>query len=207
MFVEGSDRSGRSGIFRVDANTGDAEIAIDNLVLDGGEGVWAKDGHTLFNRFNDPKSGLFRIDIPTGLRQVLYKPPPNTDLGLENLALSPDEQTLAFQTRQPNSRTASLMLMPTAGGPVQRLLTITQPETFIFGSFAWTADSKQVLAARTRDKTSELWLVPVDGSDPRQVDFPSMRVFQMRMNPDGRTIAFASGEAAGEVWVAENLLP
>src|SRR4029077_2667172 len=57
IFVVGSDRSGRDGIFRVDANTGDAQLAIDEKTLNGFEGAWAHDGHTLFDRFNDAKLG------------------------------------------------------------------------------------------------------------------------------------------------------
>jgi serine/threonine protein kinase len=207
IFVPGSDRSGRGGIFRVDIKSGEAEMTIDRATLDGNEGVWAHDGRTLFDRFSDPKAGLFRLDVQTGRRQVLYAPPPGLDLGLENLALSPDESTLAFQARQQSSGTSSLMLIPAGGGVAHQLLTITNPERFLFGSFTWTADSSQILVVRTRDKISELWLVPVEGGSPRKIEFPSMRIVQLRMNPDGRTIAFASGEAAGEVWVAENLLP
>lgn len=210
IFVTGSDRTGRSGIFRVDVQSGDAEMAIDQGTLNGMEGAWARDGRTLFDRFGDPrgaKAGLFRIDIQTGQRLILYRPPADSDLGLENLALSPDESTLAFQLRQQASGASLLMLIPTAGGVARQLLQIMKPESFLFGSFAWTADSKQILAVRTRNNTSELWLVPVDGGTPRKVEFPSIRIVQLRMSPDGRTIAFVSGEASGEVWVAENLLP
>ena len=207
IFVMGTDGGGRSGIFRVDANTSDAQFAIDGRGLDGNEGAWARDGRTLFDRFGNAKLGIFRMDIHTGGRQVLYVPPPGLDLGQENLALSPDESILAFQARQPESGKSSLMVIPASGGSARALLTIAKPESFPFGSFAWTADSTQILAVRTRDKNSEVWLVPVDGSTPRKIEFPSMRIFQLRMNPDGRTIAFVSGEASGEVWVAENLLP
>jgi serine/threonine protein kinase len=207
IFVVGSDKSGLSGIFRVDANTGDAQLAIDARTLNGFEGAWAHDGHTLFDRFGDPKLGIFRLDIQTGRRQVLYVPPPGLDLGLENLALSPDESTLAFQVRQPATGASSLMVIPASGGPARPLLTIARPEEFLFGSFAWTADSKQILSVRTRDKNSELWLVPVDGGGARKIEFPSMRIVMLRMNPDGKTIAFTSGEPSGEVWMAENLLP
>ena len=206
IFVMGTDTSGRYGIFRVDANTGEAGLAIDWKTLNGFEGAWAHDGHTLFDRFDDAKLGLFRLDIQTGRRQVIYVPPPGLDLGLENLALSPDESMLAFQARQSATGMSSLMVIPASGGPARPLLTIAEPEEFMFGSFAWTADSKQILSVRSRDKTSELWLVPLDGGGPRKIEFPSMRIVMLRMNPDGKTIAFTSGERSGEVWVAENLL-
>jgi Tol biopolymer transport system component len=210
IFVEGSDGNGHAGIFRVDTNTGEAKIAIDGAALNGNLGAWARDGQTIYDRFADGTGGLFRMNITTLQRKSLFVPPPGVNLGLEyseNLTLSPDERTLAFQARQPAAGTSALMLVPTSGGPARPLLTIKQPEAFLFGSFAWTADSRQVLAVRTRSMDSELWLVPVDGGSPKKIDFPNMRIVQLRMNPDGKTIAFTSGEASGEVWVAENLLP
>ena len=207
IFVTGTDRSGRSGIFRVDANTGDAEFAIDPHTLNLNEGVWARDGRTLFDRFGIEQLGILRIDVQTGRRQALYAAPPGLDLGQENQALSPDESTLAFQWA------TALRHEFSDGDPGRRQRRGAGPADdneagkFPYGSFAWTADSKQILSVRTRDKASELWLVPVNGGSAKKIDFPSMRVFQQRINPDGRTIAFASGEAAGEVWVAENLLP
>lgn len=208
IFVLGSDANGQRGIFRVDVNSGDATLAISEQSLGSGfEGAWSGDGRTLFNRFSNDSRGLFRMNIVTGHRQVLFVPPAGMDLRLENLALSPDERTLAFHLHQQASGTSWLMLVPAAGGPARELLTITKPEHFGFGSFAWSSDSQQVLAVRSRDDTSELWLVPVNGGQPRRVDFPSMQLFQLRMNPDGRTIAFRAGNPSGEVWVAENLLP
>ena len=207
IFVSGNDRSGRSGIFLVDVQTGDAKLVIDKRTLRGQEGTWGKDGRTLYDRFTNALKGLFRIDTQTHQRQVLYVPPENLDLGTENLALSPDENTLAFKVTDRKAGTSSLMLIPAEGGPARSLLTITKPEEFPFGSFAWSADSKQILTVRTRDQSSELWLVPTEGGDARKVDFPAMSVRQMRMSSDGRTIAFTSGVASGEVWVAENILP
>lgn len=162
---------------------------------------------THFNRFSDPAAGLFKIDVRTGSRQVLYVPASGSDLGLENLALSPDEQTLAFQVRQRTAGTSSLMSIPTSGGMARALLTITVPEEFLFGAFAWTADSMEVLATRTQGDKSELWLVPRSGGTARRIGFPEMRVAQLKMSPDERTIAFTSGKASGEVWLVENLLP
>ncbi len=208
LFVTGADRSGRHGIFRVDAMTGDTELVLDRKILRStSEGAWAKDGRTLFNRFRDPHLGIFKIDAQTAQRQILYEPPANLTFDRENLALSPDEKTLAFQVFEKSSGKRSLMVIPTAGGAARTLLTIESPEEFPFGSFAWSADSTQILAVRTKEKVSELLLVPVNGDAVRRIEFKATDIRQLRMNPNGRTIAFTSGEAAGEVWVAENLLP
>jgi Tol biopolymer transport system component len=158
-----------------------------------------------------PNSGIFRIDTQTGQRQLLYVPPPNLNLGQENLTLSPDGKTLAFQARDKAS--SSLMVVPATGGPARTLLTVTKPETFPYGSFAWTADSTQILTVRTRNQAptseaapvSELWLIDMNGQNQRKIDFPAMNIRQLRMSRDGQTIAFTAGETSDEVWVAENL--
>jgi Tol biopolymer transport system component len=213
IFVLGSDRSRQGGIFRIDANTGATELAVDRRALPVREGAWAKDGRTLFDVFGaNPNSGIFRIDTQTGQRQLLYVPPANVNLGQENLTLSPDGKTLAFQGR--DKGTSSLMIIPTTGGPARTLLTLTKPETFPYGSFAWTADSTQILAVRMQNQAktsaagpvSELWLIDVYGQNQRKIDFPAMHIRQLRMSGDGRTIAFTAGETSAEVWVAENLL-
>lgn len=207
IFVTGTDRSGMRGIFAIDAATGDSRLVIDGKSLRGSEGIWARDGRTLFDRSTD-QPALFRLDVQSGRRQVIFVPPAGADLNLENLALSPDEQTLALQLRHHAEGTSSLMVIPATGGTARELLTVAAPEAFLFGSFAWTADSQQILVSRTKGEGSQLWLVPVAGGNARQIEFPQMRVFQMRMNPDGRTIVFAAGGApSGEVWAAENLVP
>jgi|GEM_PF-3369904 len=208
IYVQGKDNEGRGGIFRVDPDTGDATLVVSHALLRSGyEGAWSCDGRTIFNRFDDARLGIFRVDIDTGRRQVLFVPAPGVDLDVENLALSPDERTLAFQARQPAAGASSLLLMPARGGPARPLLTVHQPEVFPFGAFAWTADSSQILTLRSREHKSEIWLVPVYGGEPRKIDFPPMRIVQLHMSPDGRTVAFTAGGRSQEIWVAENLLP
>ena len=211
--VLGQDRTGQQGHFKIDPVTGKATLLISFQDLESQfEGVWSPDGKVMFNRFTDWPRGIFRLDLATRQRTVLYVPPPGTFLGLENLALSPDGRTLAFQARQDAAGTSSLMLVPTAGGAARPLLTVPRPETFVKGSFAWMPDSRQILAVRTRgeyteSETGEIWRVAVDGSPPVKVNFPSMSIRQLRMNPDGKTIAFMSAKPRSEIWVLENFLP
>jgi serine/threonine protein kinase len=205
IVAPGADRNGQTGQFRIDPETGDAALLVSAAALGGGsEGAWTRDGKTVFYRFGDPKLGIFRYDIKTGRRQMLYVPPADVNIGRENLTLSPDERTLAFHAG--HLRGSSLMLMPAAGGTARPLLTIQEPEQFPFWAFAWTPDSRQVLTVRSRGNASELWLVPADGGAPSKIEFPKMDMKQLRLNRDGRTIAFTSGNGASEIWLAENFL-
>jgi dipeptidyl aminopeptidase/acylaminoacyl peptidase len=175
------------------------------------EGVWSADGNMWFNRFDQNARGLFRYDFLTKRRTVVFVPSPGMEMGLENLALSPDGQILAFQVRDlPKYETGTLMLLPTRGGDPRPLLSVRKPESFQFGAFTWLPDSKALLVARSRgnDGPSELWLVPVSGAPLEKIDFPSVKIRNLRLSPDGKTIAFhsAKGELA-ELRVLENFLP
>jgi serine/threonine protein kinase len=203
----GLSKDGKDGFYRIDPESGAQRLLIQSD--DAGsnlEGVWSPDGNIMFNRYSDWRRGLFRLNIATGERRSLYVPPAGEDLATENLSLSPDGCTLAFQARTDAAGTASLMLVPADGGQARPLLTIRRPETFLIGSFTWTPDAKEILVSRTRDEVSEIWRVPVDGSPPVKIEFPAMRVQTLRLNRDGKTIAFTNVKNRAEIWVFERFL-
>jgi Tol biopolymer transport system component len=203
----GKSRDGTEGQFRIDPATGKARLFMTFKDLESGfEGVWSADGKTQFNRYRDFRRGIFRLNTQTLERRVLYVPPPEVDLGTENLALSPDGRTLAFHARNDGAQTAALMLLPVDGGEARTLLTIKRPEVFLLGSFTWTPDSRRILAARTPGANSEIWQVPVDGGLPSKIEFPGGRVIVLRLNPDGKTIAFMRPSWRSEIWVLHNVV-
>jgi hypothetical protein len=55
--------------------------------------------------------------------------------------------------------------------------------------------------------TNELWLVSTIGAAPRKLAFDAERAERIRLNPDGRQLAFVSGGRHAEIWVLENFLP
>ncbi|HKD06093.1 MAG TPA: protein kinase [Bryobacteraceae bacterium] len=215
IMVTGHARNGPPGLYRVDALTGDTRLFRSGRDLETTfEGVWSRDGKFHYNRFADWRRGLFSLDIASGERRILYVPPPGFNMGLENLALSPDGRTLAFQISNQTVGTSSLMLIPAEGGAARPLFTIHDPQKFLYGSFTWTPDSQSVLVSSSRivgnprgeERASELWLAPVDGSAPRKIEFPGMGVMCLRLNPDGKTIAFHSRIYKSEIWVLEKFL-
>jgi len=204
----GESRDGILGQFRINPATGETKLFMSAKDLEStSEGVWSADGKIQFNRYSDFRRGIFRLNAKTGERRVLYVPPPDVDVGTEDLALSPDGRTLAFHARNNKAQSAALMLIPAEGGEARALLTIRQPESFLLGAFTWTPDSQALLAARTRNnRVSEIWRVPVDGSPAAKIDFPAMRIVCLRLNPDGKTIAFHGGEWRSEIWLLQNFL-
>ena len=205
----GVDAKGIQGFYRVNPDTGQSLLVMDAQKMGSPwEGIWSRDGKIHFNRYGNFRKGLFRLNLETGERATLYVPPAGENLGRENLALSPDERTLAFQIFSMETKTRKLMVMPAAGGATEPLWTVYYPEEFWYGSFAWSRDGRYILAVRTREGKSELWRVPVDGSAPVKFDFPEIPMLvQMRMNPDGRTIAFVAGtNEMQEVWILDHFL-
>jgi Tol biopolymer transport system component len=204
----GESANGEDGQYRIDPKTGKAKLFMTRKDLEvQTEGTWSSDGRVYFNRYADWRRGIFRLDARTHERRVLYVPPPGIDLATENLSLSPDGHSLAFHARNDAAGTASLMLAPSEGGDAKMLFTIQQPERFLLGSFTWTPDSKNILAARTRDSVSEIWQVPVNGASPSKIDFPyPMRILCLRLNADGRSVAFERLEYRSEIWMLQNFL-
>jgi dipeptidyl aminopeptidase/acylaminoacyl peptidase len=203
----GTSREGVEGHFLVDPTSGRTRPLISFRDLDATtEGVWSSDGETFFNRFSDARRGVFRFDMRTRKRTVLYVPPPGVDLGLENLVLSPDGKTLAFHARNDNDGTAALLLLPVAGGAARPLMTIRRPEVFLFGAFSWTPDSKQLLVAKSKNRLAELWRVPVNGNAPVKMELAPVPIRGIRLNADGRTVAFTKVDQRDEIWALENFL-
>src|ERR1041385_5095251 len=109
--------------------------------------------------------------------------------------------------------TTSLMLIAPEGGTARPLFTVKNPQSFWYGAFTWTPDSRKIVVSVTNrgrtpkeDLTSEIWQVPVDGSAPSKIDFPKMWIVCLRMNADGKTIAFHVRTWRSEIWVLQNFL-
>jgi Tol biopolymer transport system component len=72
-------------------------------------------------------------------------------------------------------------------------------------------DARAVLVAKSLNDSAEqteLWLVPIDGGQPRKIDIGATQFeTPVAVHPDGRQIAYTSGERKQEVWVLENFLP
>ena len=57
-----------------------------------------------------------------------------------------------------------------------------------------------------------LWLVPIADAPPRKLDIDTKRWAAgnwgvISLSPDGRQLAFLTGQVNSEVWVLENFLP
>lgn len=207
IFVFGTDSEGRQGHYRVDPSSGKSTLVFSTDETNSSfEGAWSSDGRYFFNRPNDWKLGIYRLDAQTREKKILYVPPAGVSIGKENLTPSPDGRLLAFHAAGLPAGGSSLMIVPVDGGEAKPLLSIQHPEEFAFGAFSWTQDSKFILASRGAVGNQEIWRVPVDGSAPFKIGMPFYRIATLGLNRDGKTITFHSGQENSEIWVLEKYL-
>ncbi|MEK7404399.1 MAG: hypothetical protein AAB225_04765 [Acidobacteriota bacterium] len=139
------------------------------------------------------------MDLATKRLEVLFKPDAGEHLGWHSHALSPDGQWIAFRIGNDKTLAMTLAVMPFAGGPVRRLLTLERPDLMPYQyPFAFTPDGNEILFVRGRDearKNCELWTIAVEGGAPRKaagLGLPDER--NLRVHPGGRQMAFRAGQ-------------
>ncbi len=201
--------SGEFGPFRIDVQTGDFE-RVDLQSPLGWPGAWSRDGKAIFYyRWNntDKTASIVAHDLATGQEKELYSVV-ESSMYSSGVALSRDGQQLAFAIRDPETRSKILKVLPAAGGEAHDLLRGVQLP--FPGSVAWAPDGQSVLFTKQpslADSKTELWLIPVQGGEPRKLDLTAENMRELSVHPDGRRVAFTAGEDKQTVWVMENFLP
>jgi serine/threonine protein kinase/Tol biopolymer transport system component len=160
---------------------GDAALQIrDNTTLGGFVDCldWSPDGKWLVvSRRSSPgqSRGLDLLSVTTDeIRQLTSPPSPQFDVFA---AFAPDGHALAFLRR--NGMRSSLILLPLSGslhvrGPEMEIATSLNPS---IRSFAWTTDSRELIASAGYPESATLWrfrpstgvvprLLPFEGSEP-----------------------------------------
>ena len=144
---------------------------------------------------------LMRRDLDTGETRELHR----SDRYIERPSFSPDGREVLFQGSYPGLNTMSLLIMPAAGGAVRELYRSKD----WMSANVWTSDGRRVLFSPVSKSDRQAILsIPVEGGEPQPTGLTVSIVYSMALRPDGRRIAFVSGEGgADEVWVIKNLLP
>ena len=132
-----------------------------------------------------------------------------------SLTVSPDDRFLGIGDG--DSTTDRLVLVPVAGGAPRELYRASRPEGLDGYRMIWTRDSRALIVPKLLDangERKELWLVPVEGGQPRKLDIDVNNWILpgggFQLHPDGRRIAFSADDAAQsgpEVWAPDNVLP
>jgi len=219
--VLGGDLKGRDGVFSIDAHTGQvAPIVIpisipDRPTYDGFS--WSPDQKRLY--YQRQNGTIVERDLAAGQDRILASQSSPADSRCGFISLSPDGRWIATCRANAPTKSQALVLIPVDGRDRRELLRVTQPQT-VGVKFAWTPDSRGILASRTSTDSpdnplayhvTDLSLVSTAGEPPRTLDFDASRIapgwLGWRLNPDGRQLAFVSGLRHAEIWVLENFLP
>jgi Tol biopolymer transport system component len=239
----GRDSKGRWATYRVDVETGEPTRIGDggllwtsespahrtmmaNTTLDGTKHFFSSYARSLLSNvevhFPPREAGqIIERDLSSGAERVVAErviapAPGGLAMVFESLFLSPDTRYIAFgqalQSSSPSSHTPgnnapnALFIVPTTGGTPRELFRGV-------GRVVWTSDSRALLALKVPPDRQELWVVPIDGSAPRNLGIEvhdSTGQIPFSLRPDGRQIAFVAGDASpssSEIWRIENFLP
>ena len=208
IFVVGSDRKGRLGLYKVNAQTGQTDPVVYGDPAGAiGVPICSPDGDTLYYQRRD-QAGL-RImarNLQAESEREIFRVP-NGYFG--PLAMSPDGTRLAFVDNEPDRKSQVLMLIPSKGGEPRVL--VRAPLIRGFKGLIWTSDGRQLLFAMNADASqdkTELWRVSAETGEKQLVKVPpAPEDFRgLRISPDGRQLAYTAGDVKSEIWVLENFV-
>jgi dipeptidyl aminopeptidase/acylaminoacyl peptidase len=105
--------------------------------------------------------------------------------------LSPDGKWVAFAVATPdmnaNRNASNIWIVPTAGGEAVQL-TQSGHDT----SPAWSPDGKTLAFLSSREGTSQVYVLSMEGGEAHAVTHLSTGADMVKWSPDGKTIAFTS---------------
>ncbi len=170
--------------------------------------AWSPDGKFLAClRFQNESGEIVIVPLDGGAERVLGRVFP-TRFGLPNRHLdwSPDGKTLAIDDATSPNQPFGIYLTSVADGTRKRL---TQPDDFIVGDLdpRFSPDGKTISFIRAFHRAwQELYTIPFEGGNPRQITKDDKQVSGQDWLPDGSALVFASNRA-GEfrLWKSSGL--
>jgi len=174
-----------------------APFAMEKLSTDGMvfHAVLTPDGKTMvYTHRNGRKQSLWLRQLETS-NNIQIIPPTENFYG--GLAVSPDAATVYFTrgARPPGANQLDIYRLPLVGGVPQKLAEATQ------GWISLSSDGEKISYVRCPYKDDEfcsLWIADAaDGKNERKlISRPRpLRIADNKISPDGRKIAFASGQS------------
>ncbi|MDH5386318.1 MAG: tetratricopeptide repeat protein, partial [Candidatus Aminicenantes bacterium] len=202
FLVSGTDENDQTGLFRVDARTG--EIA---LIVTGDSGYHAlrcsPDGKKAFYEADLWREKIFRIlmfDLDSQQKKEVYR----SESQIIRMDISPDGKQVVFY----EGKDDALKLISVDGGQPEVLLKLEEGSV---NSVAWSPDGKDIFFSKIikggKTGKCELWRIPSEGGEPEKFDLTADGLIDLNIHPEGSRIAFTLWHVDEEVWVMENFLP
>jgi len=203
-------RDGRSQVLQIDVQRGQATVLTERSATGettrnpaashGGKALlYVQSAGTLGK--DDRINLLMRRDLDTGETKELHR----SNRYIESPSFSPDGGEVLFQGSYPGLNTMSLLIMPAAGGAIRELY---RSKDWMSANI-WTSDGRRVLFSPvSKSDRQPILSISVEGGEPQPTGLSASIAYSMALRPDGRRIAFVTGEGgADEIWVVRNLLP
>jgi len=161
--------------------------------------------------------------LATGeVRELMPDPPLANSPEFRGLTWTPDGRSLVVFGSDLNGR-EGIYRIDAADGAVSPLIATTAGERPKFGGFSWSPGGDRLYFGRMNGEITEydlarggLRVVPQragsdsDGGPTRRIDVDVSRSLpgykgSLRLSPDGRRLAYVTGQRSQEVWVLEGL--
>jgi Tol biopolymer transport system component len=214
---------GGSGIFLIDARSGDAQLVAPDPSATGANATndgpqFSPDGRKLYYRQRAFRSSridamLLERDLATGQERTVATETVADGAAFEILRISPDGRYLAYGTvdraRDPNP---FIHIRPIGEGET-RSIRIPSAEASTCHPLAWLPDSSAlVYHCDAPDAIGEsgnaTGIVSLADLAPRRLDLRFPTIDSLSIHPDGRRVAFSVRRPGRtELHVLENLLP
>ena len=218
------------GIYKIDAQTGEATLLIPKKEKESYSALWSPvmshDGKLLFYIHENMSDKYYPIvvrDLETGKEEELFRNPPHDN---NILALSPDGQRLALLLREEENLRVLKVMSIKGGEPLELHRFGFKGGEIIF--LDWSPDGRYIYFSKKKPDPEggkpvavivpakgeggewELWKVPAKGGEAENLGLTMRRFQHLSVHPDGERITFAalSGHTMlPEIWVMENFLP
>ncbi|MEX0690771.1 MAG: hypothetical protein WD043_02890 [Gemmatimonadales bacterium] len=194
---------GLAGIFALDLRDGSHRRVMTPPSVGRSAIKWfdvGPDGRSLYMVARPQGRGrgnnLVAADAETGVMRVIGTARAVT----ASLSVSPDGTQLAFLARDDTSGHVELRVISTTGSGSSR--TVFRPDRGRIGPpVTWMPDGSGLVFKIESGEQASLWSISVRGGEPVRLLYDCCAENHVRIHPNGRRLAFASGRDRGEIWI------
>jgi serine/threonine protein kinase len=190
--VFSSNRSGNFNIWKLELTTGEQNQLTQGTELDS-QPECSPDGQwVLFKSWRQGKATFWRVPVAGGTPEQV------SDKYSQWAAISPDGKLVALRYFDDQSNTNKVAVVPFAGG--EPLANLEVSTSFRDVGLGWTADSRSIVYADTRENADNIWSLPIEGGTARQLTrFNTGLIFAFQVSRDGKQIALSRGTQTDDV--------